>query len=46
MGAASGPKETNGVFLVKPYLQWGDTECAGASGLVVLWHANDDKAQS
>ncbi len=38
----SGPKSTDGVFLVKPYLQWGDATSRGASGLLVLWQTGDE----
>ncbi len=39
---AAGPKSTDGVFLVKPYLQWGDATSRGASGLLVLWQTGDE----
>jgi hypothetical protein len=38
------PKASDGPFLVKPYLQWGEATSRGASGLLVLWHTSDDDA--
>ncbi|HZW33395.1 MAG TPA: fibronectin type III domain-containing protein, partial [Isosphaeraceae bacterium] len=38
-----GPKKSEGPFLVKPYLQWGDsTAREGTRSLAVLWHTGDD----
>ena len=37
-------KAHDGVFLVKPYLQWGDETSRGASGLLLLWQTGDDAA--
>jgi 3',5'-cyclic AMP phosphodiesterase CpdA len=39
------PKASDGVFLVKPYLQWGDAAARGsASDLMVLWQVDDQSA--
>ena len=36
-------KKPEGPFLVKPYLQWGDSAAReNARSLAVLWHARDD----
>jgi hypothetical protein len=42
--AAPSPKEADGIFLVKPYLQWGEATSRGASGLLLLWHTGDEAA--
>jgi len=40
-----GEKDSDGAFVVKPYLQLGDAPQAGVSGdLVLLWHADDAEA--
>jgi acid phosphatase type 7 len=39
-----GSNAAAAVFLVKPYLQWGDAASRGTSGLVVLWHTHDEAA--
>jgi hypothetical protein len=39
------PTKPEGPFLVKPYLQWGDSAAREAARrLAVLWHADDDAA--
>jgi hypothetical protein len=38
-------KATDGAFLVKPYLQWGNTPSQGSTArLMVLWHTGDEAA--
>jgi 3',5'-cyclic AMP phosphodiesterase CpdA len=41
----STTKQQVGPFLVKPYLQWGDSPSASASGSLILWQVEDAEAE-